>query len=531
MPARKKRPVVHMPPDEGNIQPSDVTERTYPEGTPQDDDGAVAASAQVEIKRVRKVGALTADAARQNKITAVTLDRKSKGESVSWNNTDLLTAFDSIKTAFPTAVLIVTNLSTGASYKPVTASSFRTVEQLYMYLETIHKGQPQTVYEVVFKESGNWQIRAKCKITMPDSLSEPSVMHAQPQQQQQPYPWQLPAAPQQYMPPGYGGIPMQSSPYAAPAAAPPQPPPAPTMAAQPQIVIPPGTDPTLAAAIQALRDQNTSMQVQMAAMLGAHEESKRMLAQHQYAQAQAPQPIPVPQGVGAPPAAPGAANPSVFPVGQLRPGMMMLGYDLAGQPVFGFPGGLPGQLGQPPAPMQAAAPPPPPPPPPPPQQASPASNGFVGAIPPRSANPFEQMTDWVTQAAATVQTMHKARKMLDNAFPTGAQVAEPDDEEVPPPEPPSPRSPFAVTKIGEGPDPMVLLTDDEGKIDVGATVTGNLTKIPQFLHGIADGLQRINGSLNQIERSRPIVTQAHEVLPPVQQQPRSVVGPIPVRTP
>jgi len=514
MAARKKRAVVPLPPEE-NIDPSDVTERLFPEGTPQNEDGSVAGSAQVEIKQIRKVGALTSDAARHNKIMAQTLDRKAKGESVQWNNTDLLTAFDTIKIAFPNSMIVVTNLSTGASYKPTPVSAFRSIDQLYLYIESIHRGQPQTQYEAVFKEGGSWQIRAKCKVTMPDSMTQ----EPQAQQHSQQYPWQIPQ-----MPYGYGAP--QSIPYPQPQPQQLAPTPASNPAPQPQaqmpqpIVIPPGTDPATAAALRSIQEQNHQLQVQIAAILGANQEYKNMLAQHQFAQ-----PQPQAQGVGAPPAPPPPVTP-VEPRSQpqqqrVLPGMMALGYGPDGQIIFGYPGQTPGApVGQP----QASAAPPPPPPPPP--TATATGSGFVGAIPPRSTDPIESATSWVAQTMTAVQGLNKLRASLDKAIPSGVQHAsEPeDDDDVPAPEP-AIRSPFGMTKVGDGPDPMVLLTDEKGKIDIGATLTGNITKIPGLLHGLADGLQRINGSIEQIERNRPIVAQG------VSAPNHSVVGQIPVRMP
>lgn len=530
MAARKKRAVVPLPPEE-NVDPSDNTEHLFPKGTPQGEDGTVATSGNVEVTRARTVGALTADAARQNKISAQVIDRKSKGEVIQWNDGDLITLFDKVRVTFPTTMLIMTNISTGATYKPMPISAFRSVEHLYSYLEQIHRGQMQTTYEGTFKEAVNHQIRAKGKITMPDSVAPAPEA---PQSQQPQYPWQIPQ-PQlnlmQYgMPMGFGALPQQQPPQSIPYASPTPQQTAPASMPQQQqqqppiiqpIPIPQGMDPATAAMLRGIQEQNQQLQVQIAAILGANQEYKHMLAQHQFAQPQpAPaqvQPQQVPVGVGAPP----AVSPVVPP--NMRPGMMMLGWDGSGQPVFGYPGGpLAGQPTASAAPTQAA---PPPPPPPPPTTAAGAS-GFVGTIPPRSTDPLEGATAWVSQAMGMAAGLQKLRATLDKAIPGGAQHAlEPeDDDETPAPEP-AIRSPFGMTKVGDGPDPMVLLTDDKGKIDIGATLTGNITKIPGLLHGLADGLQRINGSIEQIERNRPVVVQGHGVPSPS----HSVVGQIPVR--
>jgi hypothetical protein len=491
MAARKKRPVVQLSDKDLELEPSDVTEKLYPTGTPQGDDGAVLPEGEIEVTQARKIGAITADAARANKRGAQTLDRRIKGDKVGWNNKDLMLLFDEVKTTFGanTILIVPQNTSTGVTHKPVPMIAFRSVAELYAHMETLNRGQPVTMYRVAFKDSTSQQIRAWGEITMPEVVESVSATPQQPQ-----YPWQLP------QPTGWG---VSGPPYQYPMQPPQpaaQPVPVPQQPQQPQIIIPPGTDPAIAGLLQQLLADQKTTQIQLATALGGLEESKRALTQHQYAQAAAPQPV-----MQAP------VQP-VVSTAQARPGMTLLGYGADGQPLFGFP---PAQSVQAPTPATVAAPPPPPPPPPPP-------------VPSAPVNPTDQLTKWVSDAAVMVQSLEKMRKLGAVMGGMGPQVAEPEEDDE---EPEAPKAaeppPLTILPLGNSPDAAVYAMNPDGSINWSAVLLGNLNRIGPFLNNIANGVKNMNTAVTEFERNRPIMAQAQVV----QQVPNeSMIGHIPVRS-
>lgn len=84
---RDKRTTVQRRVARGNESPSDVAS-LYPKGTPTDDSGLPEAGVDLDIKRVREIGAVDAKSARVMKQSRLTLARKAKGEWCKWNDDD-----------------------------------------------------------------------------------------------------------------------------------------------------------------------------------------------------------------------------------------------------------------------------------------------------------------------------------------------------------------------------------------------------------------------------------------------------------
>lgn len=573
MAARKKRTPV-VPLNDTDFEVSDLTENTHPVGTPTADDGTIAPEGTpMSVSQAKKVGALDETSARGNKQLARVIDRKIKGETnVSWGTTDVYPMFDGIKAAgwATSTVITIKELDNEVEYPPVSMGAFRSVEDFYRHMQTaVHKNKPQCRYKITFKDRVQYSNRGMAYLTMPDATEAGASAAVQPQQA----PWQLPPwsaqggggypPPQGFGAPPYGGgsIPYQQPvPQAPPQQAAPTAP-QPQYPQQPQpIFIPPGTDPATAAILQqmqrdqqASRDQLNMLMMQMSGALGGLEEFKRREAQAAMHAAQQPpqaQYAPPPQAAPVAQAAP-PPPPPVYPdrtagqpyQQQQPPQQALLGYAANGQPIWGYPAGvpLPGQPAGPwnpgvGAPPQQVAPPPPPPPPPV-QQAAAAA---------QPASPAQQMAAFAAMVGQTMQSLDAVKKAVGAPTGRAAQQIEEEPEDETPVAPPIAEMIKIVQTDPNNPEALAIAHNADGTFNWQATGLANFSKIPGLLHKFADAASRATHVVEQVQHARPIMVQAQSSTvsgpqrvgppppPPPQQQviPRTphIPASIPVRT-
>jgi hypothetical protein len=530
MAARKKReraPVVPLPAD---FDAADLTEATFPDGTPTNPDGSVAASGTpMPVSKARQAGAITADAAQYNRSMAKRIGKKINGETnVPWNEKNAIHLFDSIRSTFPpsTIHICIKDLESQIDYRPVPMQLFKTSADFYKHLEGLQKGKSSRTYDVIFKDISQQSRRGDGVVTMPDMFDEPA---SQPQLQQQ-APWMLPPYAQGMA--GYPGpqpgIGYPQPHYAQPASQPPQVPQTQQQQPPQPIIIPPGTDPATAALLHqmqrdqsGLRDSLHMLTLQLSGALGGLEEFKRAQMQASFA---APPQAPPPRAAHAAPPPPPPVDPyrtatSLAPAGQ----PVFLGYGANGQPMYGYPpgSGVPGQPAGPwnPAPQQVAPPPPPSPPPP-------------AQKPQTQSNQFSELAGTLMQ---TMQSLEMIKKAV--GAPTGraaAAAAEEEPEDDVPPAPPPIAEMIKVVSLGDPNDPNapMLAHDAEGNIDWSATAMGNLPKLPGFLTRLAASASQVNNVVDAAQRQRPIMVEGHAVPTPAA-IPRTPFIPtsIPVRNP
>lgn len=302
------------PPDPPDHKPllvqQDQSEVLEEVGATRDDDsGELVASED----RVREIGAVDADAVRENARMKAFVDKKRGGvKNVTFNTDDPLLKYEMLIALWaPNTIDIYVRRLTGAPAQHVITSRPRSGAELYEAMKIVHGAYEEAAYELKFTDNSQKVWRGSAKITMPDTRS--AAPQGQPPMN---YPYYPPAgppgAPGYPPPPGYPPVaPVAPAPPPAPGAdlgqlqqlfelftrmqrqaAPPQPQAPP----QPMVLPPPPTDPA----------------AQMAWMQQAFEIFQRMQAQ--------------------PGAAPPPLQPTVVPVAQPTSGL-----DLAQlQQIFGL---------------------------------------------------------------------------------------------------------------------------------------------------------------------------------------------------
>ena len=552
---QKKARVV--PIDTSNVTPATVTAETYPEAVPKAEDGTIATEGAVSLAQVRRIGAVTANAAARNKRVAKTVARKQNGESdVSWNEDDAIQLFDSITQAFASPGLYahISQIQPEMiQYPPVRLQGFANSPAFYDYiLRNIHRASGPAKYEVTFKDSSTKQFRGTGHITMPNTLDDPSLNQARgaapmnqppgypppygayppPQGYGQPQGYGAPYAPPQYPQPYQ---PQAPAPLAAPTPVPVPAPvqqaaPAPQPAPQPQYAPPPQPaqssplagimDPALAGAlgnilneIRTLQGSNQQTQLQAAQALGALDEFKRLEATRALYGQQA-----APQGVGQPaawaPTPPAQAQPPnpyyppqpPPPPPQSAQMILVHATDHQGRGLYDN-AGRPFLVPQQPEPQQPQAVAPQVPPPP--QQG-------VGAVPPPpqyrpqaaapAAGGFGDIAGLATMIAGAVSSLESIKRAV-GATPAAAGGEE--EEEEPAPMVPADPPPYITTRLGFNDNSPVLVTRADGTVNALGSVLGNVGQIPDLLHRVANGIAAIGRQTDHLNQARPIT--AHVV--------------------
>jgi len=547
------------------VEIGDVTSAIFPEDVPRNEDGTVASETEIPIQQAKKIGAVTAEAAKYNKDTAKKQKQKLAGQTVRWDEKDSLNLFENIKMMWSAAsiYIFVSRVSPDPpiNYKPFPMISLKNASDFYDYVfKNIHGKSTTARYSITFKNSA--QKVGEAFLDLPDTTADMTPKGPEMYGYPPPYPYpfpppQGPYAQQQpyYPPPGYPQAP-PSAPQAPAAAAPP---PAPSPMPAPQVAVeqmpvaqyqptsqqqpnhPPGYDAysMAMAAMQQNRELVETVrtnQLQLAQALGALEEMKRQgpmtpqmpmmpqmplpPPQPQYTQ-QPQQPgisngfppgMPTPPGYApTPPAPPTKKNP--FPHGiPCPPGYQAVfsyvplpgGSEVDGMPGWYFmPTGAPMYPHQQPQYQQ-------------PQQPQAPQQTFIPQ-PMVPQNPFaalEQSASMISGVTKTMKNLQSAVSQFGNVTnPLGTQSNDDDDDE--PQENPIPTPPAVSTMPLPGGGMMAFNPD--GSPNWMTTLIGNVPTITGIVKSLGETAAQIHAaqqSTLQNQQYQPPHVQQHAALPP-----------------
>src|SRR5580692_155881 len=197
----------------------EATKIAFPDGTPENEDGSVATDGDIPVAQARRVGALTAEAAKFNKGMAKKTKAKMAGETVRWDEKEALNLFDSVKSIFSSSSVTIyikrTSPDPPIDYRPIPMLSVKSSQDFYDYvLKNFHKESPSARYLVTFKNAA--QKAGEAYLEMPDTMGDPSVRTNE-------MPHQQPFAPPPYpYPQGYPAYPYHAPPPPQSFPAPPQ---------------------------------------------------------------------------------------------------------------------------------------------------------------------------------------------------------------------------------------------------------------------------------------------------------------------